>query len=118
MESDPLPERPNTSWRKRFADSGWLTRMNSDPLRRRVVLANPNGLHLRPSATFAELAGKFQSKVTVSRPGCSADGKSIWDLIALAAEHGTELTLEADGPDAPEALDALAALLSTAPVDV
>jgi phosphocarrier protein HPr len=92
--------------------------MNSDPLRRRVVLANPNGLHMRPSAAFVELAGKFQSNVTVSRAGCSVNGKSLWDLLLLAAEHGSELTLEADGPDAPEALDALAALLSTPPVDV
>jgi phosphotransferase system HPr (HPr) family protein len=92
--------------------------MNDTPNQRRVVLANPNGLHMRPSAAFVELASKFQSNVTVSRPGCSVNGKSIWDLLLLGAEHGTELTLEVIGPDAPEALDALAELLTTPPVDI
>lgn len=92
--------------------------MNDTSFQRRVVLANPHGLHMRPSAAFAELAGKFQSSVTVSRAGCSVNGKSVWDLLLLAAEHGAELTLEADGPDAPEALDALSALLTTPPVDI
>ena len=73
---------------------------------------------MRPSAVFAELAGKFQSSVTVSRPGCTVNGKSVWDLLLLGAEHGSELTLEAAGPDAPEALDALSALLSTPPVEI
>jgi phosphotransferase system HPr (HPr) family protein len=89
--------------------------MSQDPLRRRVILANPNGLHMRPSAAFVELASRFQSNVTVTREGNSVNGKSLWDLLLLAAEHGTELTLEAEGPDANEALEALATLLSTIP---
>jgi phosphocarrier protein HPr len=92
--------------------------MSQDPLRRRVILANPNGLHMRPSAAFVELASRFQSNVTVTREGNTVNGKSLWDLLLLAAEHGTELELEADGPDAPEALEALAKLLSTPPAQV
>ena len=99
MDSEPLAAEP----------------MSNDPLQRRVILANPNGLHMRPSAAFVELASRFQSNVTVTREGNSVNGKSLWDLLLLAAEHGTELTLEADGPDAPEALEALARLLSTPP---
>jgi phosphocarrier protein HPr len=93
-------------------------RMNGAPLQRRVLLANPNGLHMRPSAAFVELAGHFESNVTVLLDGRSANGKSIWDLMALAAMPGSELILEVDGPDAPQALDALAALLLTVPSDV
>ena len=91
--------------------------MNGDPMMRKVLLTNPNGLHMRPSAAFVEMAGRFQSDVTVSVEGRSANGKSIWDLMALAAMPGSELTLLADGPDAPQALDALSALLSTPPDD-
>src|SRR6476659_4620909 len=89
--------------------------MNSAPLQRKVLVTNPHGLHLRPSAAFAQLAERFQSNVTVSCDGKSVNGKSVWDLISLAALVGTELTLEADGPDAGEALEALATLLA-APV--
>jgi phosphotransferase system HPr (HPr) family protein len=72
---------------------------------------------MRPSAAFAELAGHFESTVTVSVDGRSANGKSIWDLMALAAMPGSEMVLEADGPDAAQALEALSALLSTPPED-
>ena len=89
--------------------------MNTTPLQRKVVITNPNGLHMRPSAAFVQLAERFQSNVTVSHDGKTANGKSIFDLLFLAAEEGTELTLEADGPDASAALEALAALLATAP---
>ncbi|MEO6808933.1 MAG: HPr family phosphocarrier protein, partial [Isosphaeraceae bacterium] len=40
------------------------------------------------------------------------NGKSILDLTSLAAECGTRLDLEALGPDADAALNALAALVS------
>jgi phosphocarrier protein HPr len=92
--------------------------MDSTPLQRKVVLANPNGLHLRPSAAFAELAGHYQCNVCVCLDGRTVNGKSIWDLISLAAMPGSELTLEADGPDAAEALEALAELLARVPTDV
>jgi phosphotransferase system HPr (HPr) family protein len=92
--------------------------MDPTPLQRKVVLANPNGLHLRPSAAFAELAGHYQCNVCVSLDGRTVNGKSIWDLISLAAMPGSELMLEADGPDAAEALEALAELLARVPTDV
>ena len=72
---------------------------------------------MRPSAAFVELAGRFESNVTVTYNGNSVNGKSIWDLLTLAAEVGSELTLEADGPDAPAALEALSKLISTPPVE-
>lgn len=88
-----------------------------EALHRKVCLANPNGLHMRPSAAFVELAGRFQSNVTVHHDGRAVNGKSIWDLLLLAAMPGSELKLEVEGPDAKEALDALSQLLSTPPSD-
>ena len=91
--------------------------MNGAPMQRRVFVANPQGLHLRPIAAFVELAGRFQTDITVTHNGNDkiANGKSIWDMLGLTAEVGSELTLEANGPDAPAALDALSVLISTAP---
>jgi phosphotransferase system HPr (HPr) family protein len=89
--------------------------MNSAPLQRKVHLANPNGLHMRPIAAFVEVAERFQSSVTVAYDGKCVNGKSAWDLMLLAAMPGAELTLEADGPDAEEALEALARQLATPP---
>ena len=89
--------------------------MNTAPLQRKVLLANPNGLHLRPSTAFVQLAAQFESSITVSHAGRSVNGKSIWDLLLLAAAGGSELTLEAEGPDAQQALDALTEMLSRPP---
>ena len=89
--------------------------MTSPPLRHTVLITNPQGLHMRPSAALAELAGRFQSTITVSVDGKSVNGKSLWDLMLLAAMPNTALTLEVDGPDAPAALEALVALLQAPP---
>lgn len=89
--------------------------MNGAPLHRKVTVANPNGLHMRPCAALVELAGRFKSSVTIHYEGKLANATSMWDLIALAAMPGSELLLEANGPDAVQALDALATLVSTPP---
>ncbi|MBL8865520.1 MAG: HPr family phosphocarrier protein [Gemmataceae bacterium] len=71
-----------------------------EPVRRTVVVVNPNGLHMRPATTFAQLAAGVTCDITVWLGEKRANGKSLWDLIGLCALRGTELTVEADGPDA------------------
>lgn len=70
------------------------------PVRRTAVIVNPNGLHMRPATTFAQLAAEVGCDITVWHGEKRANGKSLWDLIGLCALRGTELTVEADGPDA------------------
>jgi phosphocarrier protein HPr len=89
--------------------------MNGAPLQQKVVITNPQGFHMRPMAAFAQLAARFESSVKVSREGQTVNGKSILDLMLLAAAQGSELTLEVAGPDAKHALDALVALLKKPP---
>ncbi len=78
-----------------------------------VVLRNPLGLHMRPAAAFAKAAGKFLSAVQVLKGARTANGKSFTNLLMLAAGPGTELVVQADGPDAEEAVRALAELLAS-----
>lgn len=86
-------------------------------LRRSVIISNPQGLHMRPAAAFAELAGRFDSCVTVIRGEQSVDGKNWVELLLLAAEAGTVLVLEVSGRDADRALESLSAQLSAASID-
>jgi len=79
--------------------------------RRQVEVTNSLGLHMRPASKFVELALKFQSDVRVHYNGNEFNGKSILELTSLAAERGTQLELEARGPDAVAAVDALADLV-------
>ena len=92
--------------------------MNGEPLRRTFTVVNPQGFHMRPITAFVEAANKFQSDVYLAKPGdAKINGKSPLGLLALAAEQGTELTLEVAGPDAAEALDALWDVLAKTSVE-
>lgn len=91
--------------------------MSAELLQRKVVVANPQGMHMRPWTAFAVKAGQFRSQVTVHCNGKSADARGVLDLMLLVAEKGSELTIEADGPDAAEALEALAALVASVPAE-
>jgi phosphotransferase system HPr (HPr) family protein len=75
-----------------------------------VTVCNPQGLHARPADMFVRLALQFASHIEIVKDGERFNGKSILSLMTLAAEQGTELVLRADGPDAEDALEALAEL--------
>lgn len=79
--------------------------------RRRLVIGNALGFHLRAAGKFASLAQEFQSDVRVFWNGKEACGKSIIELTMLAAECGTAIDVEASGPDAEEALVSLTELI-------
>ncbi|HMB05608.1 MAG TPA: HPr family phosphocarrier protein [Isosphaeraceae bacterium] len=87
--------------------------MSHDPpvVRRPVEITNSLGLHMRPADKFVKLALQFQSEIRVYHNGTEFNGKSILDLTSLAAECGTRLDLEARGPDAAQAVEALTGLV-------
>jgi phosphocarrier protein HPr len=82
-------------------------------IREDVTIVNALGLHARAAARFVQLAGRFRSKVRVSRDGRQVDGKSIMGILLLAAAKGAVITISADGIDEADALQSLAALVRT-----
>src|SRR5262249_40836005 len=88
--------------------------MNGQVLTRKIRIVNPQGFHMRPVTLFAQKAAKFQSSVSVAKGEQRINGKSAFELMFLAAEHGTELLLEVSGPDAADALEALSEILAAA----
>jgi phosphocarrier protein len=79
--------------------------------RRTVEICNERGLHARASAKFVKLASTFDAEVRVGRDGSMVDARSIMGLMMLAAGIGSTIDIEAEGPDADEALAALSALV-------
>ena len=80
---------------------------------RTVTVANSEGFHLRAATLFVCLAQRFESSIEVSKDDRTADGKSTaLHLVGLGAFEGDEMLLQAEGPDAEEALDALAGLFT------
>ena len=80
-------------------------------IERTVTIANRVGLHARPAAEFVKLAGRFRCDVKLTKDDLTVDGKSIMGVMMLAAEHGSSLTVTADGVDEMDAMECLAAFL-------
>jgi phosphocarrier protein HPr len=77
-----------------------------------VEIVNKLGLHARASAKLTQLAAKYQCEVSLARNGRKINAKSIMGVMMLAAGKGARVTLETDGPDEGEAMDALIALIA------
>ncbi|MBW8458160.1 MAG: HPr family phosphocarrier protein [Thiobacillus sp.] len=82
-------------------------------LQRDVEIVNKLGLHARPSARLTQLASGFKSNVFMSRNGRRVNAKSIMGVMMLAASKGSTITLETEGEDEAEAMEALAGLISS-----
>jgi phosphocarrier protein HPr len=80
---------------------------------RTVQIVNRAGLHARPAAEIVKMAARYKSDITVMRDELEVNGKSIMGVMMLAAEFGSTLQLKAEGPDANEALEALASLFES-----
>ncbi len=78
----------------------------------RLTVIDPSGLHARPAARFVQAASRFTSRIVIRQDGREADAKSLIALLGLTIRPSTEITLSADGPDAADALAALAAELA------
>jgi phosphocarrier protein HPr len=76
-------------------------------------IINKLGLHARPSAMLVTAAAKYQAEVYFTKSGLRVNGKSILGVMMLAAEAGSELLIECDGPDEQAAMDALLNVISS-----
>ncbi len=80
-----------------------------------VTVANKLGLHARPATLFAGVASGVAADIKVRRCdyGDAVDGKSIMQMMMLAATHGTEIEISAEGSDAEQAVDTLVKLVES-----
>jgi phosphocarrier protein HPr len=87
--------------------------MSNTPVTRTIEIRNAQGLHARPAEMLARRAMQFESRIEIVFESQRVDAKSILHLLTLGARQGTQLMLEADGPDAQRAVDALAELVES-----
>ncbi len=82
-------------------------------LTRELPIINQRGLHARASAKFVKCAEGFDADIAVTRDGQTVPATSIMGLMMLGAAMGTSILVEATGPQAEAAADALAALVAS-----
>lgn len=86
-------------------------------MRRVVCFTNPKGMHLRPSSALAKLTRTLQAKVEIiAADGSRVDTKDILQVLSLGMGPGN-ITFEAEGPEAEEALNAVEELLTNFRLD-
>ena len=74
---------------------------------RKVTVTHSPGLHARPCLAIVNTVRRFRSEVTICNGDQVANAAEILEIMSLGVPQGTEVTLQAKGPDAVEAVDSL-----------
>ncbi len=82
-------------------------------LEQEFIIANKSGIHARVAAQIVKVATQFVSDVWIAKGDNKVNGKSILDIMTLVCPRGSKVQVTVLGPDASEALNALAILFQT-----
>jgi phosphocarrier protein len=67
------------------------------------IITDEIGIHARPAGLLVKEAGKYQSVVTITKEGRSADAGKLMMLMGLGVKKGDEVLVTVEGPDEKEA---------------
>lgn len=73
----------------------------------KYTITDPEGIHARPAGELVKLAKQYESSITITKDGKTADAKKIFAVMGLAAKQGQEITVKADGADEDTAAAAM-----------
>lgn len=77
-----------------------------------MIITHSAGLHARPAVLFAQAAQSYSSEITVTFNGKTANAKSLLSLLSLGIVKDSEITIDANGNDESDALQALSKLIA------
>lgn len=84
---------------------------NKDFFQKVLRVASHQGLHARVATMMVQTLQQYTSRVTVMKDGVEVDARSVLGLLLLAATHGSEIIVRAQGPDCVQAIEQLARLI-------
>lgn len=67
-----------------------------------AVIKNEAGIHCRPTAIIIQEAAKCNETITITAESGSCVLGSALDIMMLALQQGTEITLQVEGPNEEE----------------
>lgn len=83
----------------------------SNLIRQEITIVNELGLHARPAAEFVRASKAFRSQIWLVKDGERFNAGSIFEVLTANLNRGDTATIEAEGPDAQEAVNRLAELV-------
>ena len=78
-----------------------------------ITIRNEQGLHAHLAGMLSQAANQFSSNIYIQKGLMKVNAKSIMGIMMLAANHGTQLTIRAEGADEEEAVEALSKLVDS-----
>ena len=80
-------------------------------LTRQVNVGNALGVHARVAARIVHLASRFKCSASLALNGRTANARNVLAVMLLAANVGSTILIQTEGPDEAEAIEALAQLI-------
>ena len=81
-------------------------------LQKVIKIGLQDGMEARPVAVFVQIAGQYESHITVIYNGLKVNAKSIMGMMTLGIQEGREWTVTADGADETFAIDKIETFLT------
>ena len=81
-------------------------------MKKSVTVGLQAGLEARPIALLVQNANQFTSTIYLEIDGKRINAKSIMGVMSLALINGTEVVIDAEGPDAEAAIASLEAFMT------
>jgi phosphocarrier protein len=82
-------------------------------IKRDFTISNKLGIHARPSAQLTKTASQFKSEVWMAKGGRRINAKSIMGVMMLAAGQGSVVTVDVEGEDEAQAIEAISKLIES-----
>ena len=79
---------------------------------KQFLIVNELGLHARAATKLVQLAGRFQSEVTVEKDEQVANAKSVMGVLLLCGAKGTYVKVSARGADAEDCVRQIGDLIA------
>ena len=73
----------------------------------KLVIKIPTGLHLRPAGILCKEAMEFNSLITFTFRGNTANAKSVLSVLGACIKSGDEIEIICEGADEDEALSTM-----------
>ncbi len=91
--------------------SGKVSRYIESTVKRDIQIVGKSGLTMLMCTRLIEQLADFTGRITISNGAISVDGRSMIDMLQLAAVTGTVLTIEISGRDAGQMMQRIERLM-------
>lgn len=82
-----------------------------DIIKQTITIQNKLGLHTRATIKLVELVNAFDAQIIITHNDKKADAGSVLGLLVLETCFGQEIEIEAQGPQAQQAMLAVTELI-------